>query len=271
MPGGCWVQPVSPLSDLQRAFARHVRGEDDPQALAAVRGAGLTPAERLGIYRNNLVGNLTEALAMDYPAVLRLVGEDFFNAAAARFIRTHPSTSGNLQRYGAGFAGFLAALPEAAGVAYLPDVARLEWARQETLLAADAEALEPVALANADAGLRLALHPSARLIASSYPVLTLWLYCLEDEPGEPPVLDNGEQVLVVRPHEAVEMVALSTGEHAFLDACQKGATLGDAFVKAQTAESDFDLAACLQRHYAAGVFAGGDTRSGVVADGDRRS
>ncbi|MGH8127253.1 MAG: DNA-binding domain-containing protein [Gammaproteobacteria bacterium] len=245
---------MSALPELQRAFARHVRGEDDPQALAAVRGAGLTPADRLGIYRNNLVGNLTEALGVDYPVVSRLVGEDFFNAAAARFIRTHPSTSGNLQRYGADFADFLATMPEAAEVAYLPEVARLEWARQEALLAADTEALEPAALTGADADLRLALHPSARLVASTYPVLTLWLYCLEEEPGEPPAVDNGERVLVVRPHEAVEMVALSACEYAFLDACREGATLGDAFTQAEAAESGFALAACLQRHLEAGVF-----------------
>ncbi|MGH8225860.1 MAG: DNA-binding domain-containing protein [Gammaproteobacteria bacterium] len=255
MPVGCLTKPVSALPDLQRAFARHVRGEDDPQALAAVCGAELTPAARLGIYRNNLVGNLTEALAMDYPAVLRLVGEDFFEAAAARFIRMHPSTSGNLQHYGAGFADFLAALPQAAGVAYLPDVARLEWARQEALLAADAEVLAPAALADADANLRLALHPSVRLIASPHPILSLWLYCREEEPGEPPAMDNGERVLVVRPHEAVEMFALGVGEYTFLHACREGATLGIALTAAQASESGFDLAVCLKRHHEVGVFA----------------
>ncbi|MGH8427318.1 MAG: DNA-binding domain-containing protein [Gammaproteobacteria bacterium] len=243
------------LPDLQRAFARHVRGEDDPQALASVRGAGLTSAERLDIYRNNLLGNLTEALGTSYPAVLRLVGEDFFEAAAARFIRMHPSTSGNLQHYGAGFADFLAAFPEAASVAYLADVARLEWACQEALLAADADSLDPVTLGGGDAGSRLALHPSARLIASAYPVLTLWLYCMEDEPGEPPALDNGERVLVVRPHDAVETLALAPGEFAFLGACRDGMTLGDALTRAGAAESGFDLAVCLQRHHGTGVFA----------------
>ena len=245
---------MSALPDLQRAFARHVRGENDAQALASVRGAGLTPAERLGIYRNNLVGNLTEALGTGYPAVLRLVGEDFFNAAAARFIRTHPSTSGNLQHYGAEFADFLAALPEAAGVAYVADVARLEWACQEALLAADGAELDPVTLAGGDAASRLALHPSARLIASAYPVRTLWMYCQEDEPGEPPALDSGERVLVVRPHDEVQMFALASGEFAFLDACRDGMTLGDALTRAEAAKPHFDLAACLQRHHAAGVF-----------------
>lgn len=245
---------MSALPDLQRAFARHVRGEDDALALVSVSGAGLTPADRLGIYRNNLFGNLTEALGIDYPVVSRLVGEDFFAAAAARFIRARPSTSGNLQHYGAGFADFLAALPEAAGVAYLTDVARLEWARQEALLAADAEALEPVALAAGNADLRLTLHPSAGLIASPYPVLTLWLYCQENEPGDPPSLDTGERVLVVRPHETVDMVVLSAGEYAFLDACRTGATLGEAFTRAESAESGFDLASCLQCHLEAGVF-----------------
>jgi len=109
--------------------------EESSVISAWVLGNGLTPKARLRIYRNIVHNNHAAALRTAYPVVLKLVGEDFFENAAARYLRDYPTRSGNLQDYGSNYAEFLAKMPEASGLAYLPDVAQLEWARQESYLA----------------------------------------------------------------------------------------------------------------------------------------
>src|SRR5687768_16032631 len=94
--------------------------------------------ERLQVYRNNVFISLRQALADVYPVVQRLVGEEFFNQLARRFVREHPSRSGNLHDFGREFAGFLATLPDLTELPYLPDVAALEWALHEVFHEAEA-------------------------------------------------------------------------------------------------------------------------------------
>ena len=50
--------------------------------------------DRLDIYRNTVLVGLTKALQLNYPAVRRLVGTDFFDGAAQLFIAEHPPRAG---------------------------------------------------------------------------------------------------------------------------------------------------------------------------------
>src|SRR5260370_23822662 len=106
---------------------------DEGDAAAYVRVGGVSAADRLSIYRNTLYGTLTNALRLSYPAVHRLVGAEFFEASAQKFIEDEPPRGAYLDDYGAGFPDFLARFPAAASVPYLPDVARLEWAVSRAL------------------------------------------------------------------------------------------------------------------------------------------
>ena len=93
---------------------------------------------------------LTNALRLSYPAVRRLVGAEFFAGMAAQYIAAHPPRSACLNDYGGAFATFLAGFLPAAGLAYLPGVARLEWAVNRALHAPSAVALNVAALAGID-------------------------------------------------------------------------------------------------------------------------
>src|SRR5262249_36772420 len=84
--------------------------------------------DRLSVYRRNVLANQHDALAATYPVVRRLVGDAFFRESATRYALAHPSDSGDLHRFGAHLAAFLAAYAPARELSYLPDVARLEWA-----------------------------------------------------------------------------------------------------------------------------------------------
>lgn len=248
------------LRSLQAAFRAGVLAPDaaTPETLG---GAAVVGADRFWIYRNNYVASLTDVLADTYRAVARLVGDENFRFLAHRFVRQAPPAEPALYAYGDGFADFIAGVEAAvAELPFLPDLARLEWAVNEAYFAADAEPLVAEALAALApedyAGLHLALHPTARLVGSDYPVWHLWDAEGLDaiEPDDLP--DGGDHVLVLRPADRVDVVLLSPGDFAFVAALGAGETLGAAAGTAAAAESSFDLTAALAAHLARGSFCG---------------
>lgn len=166
------------LREIQYGVRLAVLGGDTSAIVSAVRGDGIDPAARLEIYRHTTMTTLTEALQATFPVVCRLVDLRFFAYAAAEFIRSRPPQNAVLFEYGAGFADFLAGFPPCAGLPYLADVARLEWAVNGAFHTEDAQAIDPAMLARLPgaetARLRLQLHPSYRLLNSPWPVDRIW-------------------------------------------------------------------------------------------------
>ena len=221
---------------------------------AILRGhAAGFPAGRLQIYRNNVFLGLEAALADVYPAVKRLVGDAYFRQAARRFIREHPSRSGNLHDFGHDLPAFLQALPDAAHLPYLGDTASLEWSWHEVFHAADAAPLAVSRLAALEDGAqgraRFDLHPAVRLIASRYPVLAIWDANRGDTslPGEIDLAAGAEWLLIHRRglERVIERVA--PGEFALLAALAAGSRLAEACEAAAAAEPAVDLAAAMGR------------------------
>ena len=248
------------LRDLQRGFAAATAFGDE----ASIAGLGivageLSPTVRIGIYRNNVLGNYRKVLGATYPVVHRLVGTAFFDAAIEAFVRAHPSTSGDVNRYGGELARFLAIYPPVRELAYLPDVARLEWAIDQANIAADAAALDLATLAavpeEALGGLRFALHPSAQLVASPYPILHIWQVNQPDRAGDERVDlgEGGDALLIARSTNGVTIERLTPGALAFLLALDRNLTLGEALERALAAGPSFDLSAALKAHVAAQV------------------
>jgi len=251
------------LRELQDAFRRGVLDGDGADACALIASDAIPAERRLAIYRNNTFGSLATVLRAAFPVVCRLVGEPFFRQAAAAFVRTAPPRVPQLLAYGDGFPAFLAGFPPARPLPYLSATASLEWARQEALFAADAVPLGADALAavppEAVAGLGFVLHPSARLVASRFPVLRIWQANRPENERVPRVDVNagGEAVLVLRPDGAVHNHLLSPGDLALLRALGDGAPLAmAAAAAAAAAEPDFDLQGALAGHLTRGTFAG---------------
>ena len=268
------------LRDIQIAFAEGVLDGAAPLAGAVVE-RGLSGARRLQLYRNNTFASLTEALGAVYPVVQRLVGEDFLRFVAARYIPAHPSRSGNLHDFGGQFAEFLAGLPETAGLPYLPDVARLEWAYHQVFHEADHGPLDSTGLSRlppeAYATLRFRLHPASRLLASPYPVLHIWQVNQEGFSGDPSVRldEGGTRVLAFRPELEVELQALGEGEFTLLQSLAQGRNLTDAAEAALQAQPEFDLSVSLRHHVLRGTLvsfswgdAGDDGRPAFSNGGD---
>jgi hypothetical protein len=214
------------------------------------------PDPRFAVHRNNVVAGLVVALAETYPAVERLVGGAFFRAMGAEFVRACPPREPVLLHWGGAFADWLAGFAPAAGLPYLPDLARLEWARCEAYHAADAAAAGPerlTALApEAQAAARLIPHPSLRLVASRFAVGSLWADVTGPRGGAID-LSQPETVLIARPDWAVEVRVPGPDVAGFLALLIEVRTLGEI---AEAAEPrGFDLTEQLVAAFAGGLIA----------------
>jgi len=247
------------LAEVQRAMLAAIVGGDKAPAEAMVRPGRLGAARRLDIYRHNLRSNWRGALQSAYPVVLALVGAAFFNEAADRYSDAAPSRSGDLHRFGGGFAGFLAAYPYAAALAYLPDVARLEWAWHESFDAAEHGMLDFDSLAcvapERHGELRFRLHPAVRLVRSDYPILAIWRANQEGRAADERVDlgAGGERVLVHRGDRDPRLLALEEADWNFLSSLELGRTLEETASHECLAGHEFFLGEALQRWVGEGV------------------
>jgi hypothetical protein len=252
---------VLSLPELQSRFAATLFDDTEASPPAWIRAAGIAPELRLGIYRNNLQAGFAKTLALEFPVMERLVGEDYFRQLALSFLARHPSRSGDLHHIGAPFADFLRTQYADTCYRYFADVAALEWALQECLVAEDDEALEPKALQavppHAYSGLRFGLRKAARLLESAFPMARIWE---ANQPGVAPaeIIDlaaGPEFVLAHRPTGGARITHLSAGEFALLSTLATGQPLEAALDASLACEPRFDLRAALHRSFELGVFA----------------
>lgn len=237
---------MSMLAEFQDRFAAALGASD-----------GMPPA--FAVYRNTVMKGAIDAIAANYPAVQRLVGEEWLRAAAAVFVAQSPPRTPVLVDYGAEFPAFLAAFTPADSLPYLADVARVDRFWTEAHIAADAAPLAADALAAfTPAQLAAAVlrpHPSARWRwFGDQPIHSLWSRNRDGASDCGDLAWHGEGVLVVRPHWTVEHMPLGAGACALLDACTAGHALGHAAEAALGADPAIDLSACLAQLLARGAF-----------------
>jgi hypothetical protein len=244
---------VLALRELQTRFVDALFDGATAPVESQIRADGISAAERLDIYRNNLREGFIKALAIGFPVIERLVGVDYFRQLALDFLRAHPSRAGNLHHIGAPLSQFLEQRFAQTEYAYLADVAVLEWAHQEALVAADADPLSPDALRDVDPAsyeaLCFDLHPACGLVRSAFPIVRIWR-ANQPESASEEIIDlgsGGDNVLVLRTPECIEFHRLPPGDFAALEAFARGLNLGAAFEAAQAADATFDLGAALRR------------------------
>ena len=215
-----------------------------PQGITAPNAT--VPTRRFAVHRNNVVAGLVRALQTRFPAVEKIVGEEFFAAMARAFVGEQPPCTPLLATYGDELAAFIAAFEPAREIAYLADVARLEAARTRAYHAADATPLDTGQFAaldpNAVGSMRFGLHPSTEIVRSPHPIVTIWAMNSGEQDVAP--IENwcGEDALVFRPYLDVEVRALPPGGAAFLLALAGGRRLGEAAEAALADYPEFDLA-----------------------------
>ncbi len=248
-------------SSFQGAFAAALFAPDEA-ADPAIRRLAAQPA--FAVYRNTVMKGCIDALEANFPAVVRLVGRDWFRAAAALHAAAEPPRDGRLLRYGAGFAAFLQDFTPAAELTYLSGVAQLDALWCEAHAASNAAPADAAWLARCPPGqlgqLVLTPHPAARWMwFADQPVFTIWRRnrATDDATGEE-IAWQGEGALITRPADAVGWQPIGKAHCAFLDACKDRLPLADAADRALAAEPDTDLAALLECLLRAGALTGDD-------------
>lgn len=191
-------------------------------------------ARRFAVYRNNVQHGLSAALAQRFGVIEQLVGAEFFAAMARVFAARHPPRSPVLIDWGDDFAVFLAQFPPVAHLPWLPEVARLEWARGRAFHAADRRAADPAPLSGADPGaLILRLAPSLILFSSPRPAVSIWRAHQSDAPRAS--LPQGPEYAAILRSQGfeVQVQPLDARQYAALNALAQGVPLASA-----TADTD---------------------------------
>lgn len=262
------------LRRFQDGFARVLLDSDAAQAhdldpdIAALAGQ---PA--FAVYRNTVIKGCVDALHANYPVVARLVGDEWFGAAAAIYARGNLPTHPALVHYGAGFADFLAEFAPAAELPYLPGVARLDrfWTEAHTARDEPCIAASVLRRVRADELPRVSLRPhaSARWAwFDALPIFTIWRRNrTEGSVDTTEFAWRGEGALVLRPQGDVVWSSLDAAACALLDTCAAGGSVVEAGAAALAADPAIDPASLFTGLFATGVFARMDVRAECVEGG----
>ena len=242
--------------DFTKALFAHSADADVSPELAL-----LAQQPAFAVYRNTVLKGCIDALQANYPSVARLVGDEWFRAAAAIYARANPPAQPMLLQYGQDFEHYLAAFAPADELPYLPGVARLDRFWTEAHTARDETPIDPHALAALDdvelMHKVLRPHASARWCwFDTQPIFTIWQRNRAPGPIDESEIDwHGEGALVLRTDGAVRWLGLDAAGYALFMTCADGGTLGDAAAAALAIDANVDPAALVVPLLDAGAFA----------------
>lgn len=155
------------LSEIESFFYRSVRASSPPRDIedVFVGTPRLGAIRRMSIYHSAYWARQRRTLAETFPHVMKILGEGRFVQLGTEYLARFPGQNAAIEYVGERFATFVeerrAELP-----GLVPWLARLEWARTESLLAPDAErVLQRADLGGRDLALaRVRLAPHVRVL-----------------------------------------------------------------------------------------------------------
>jgi hypothetical protein len=243
------------LHEAQQAMRVSLVDGDD-RAMAALLSEQVSP-DTINIYRNTFLLSLTKALRLSYPVVLRLVGEEFFEATAQRFVIEQPPCVAHLDQYGDAFPEFLQSFEPSASLPYLADVARLEWSISCALHAPDKNPLDlrELALISPEDQGRVCFvgHPSVQLLHLDHPADYIWQAVIDGDDKALRSVDVSAgrvRLLVERRETGVEFTRLEREHWRFAERLLSGFPIQEALNDA----CNIDAPAAIAEHLASGRF-----------------
>ncbi len=211
----------------------------------------LSAATQFAIYRNSIFGRLQKALREIYPVCHQLVGVDFFSAMAAEFILQTPSTSPDLNTYGATFDAFIVCFPPAVGLPYLADIATLEWAWHRLYGAPNSQPLDFEKLATQSAihgeDICFCLPARSTLLSSPYPIDQIWTMNQSDNENTTITLVENHMYyfLIWHHHHVLQITPLTIVEWQLLTWFQQALPFGKICEQAETHFPEVNITALL--------------------------
>jgi Putative DNA-binding domain len=207
----------------------------EPETLRGLVRGNAGPG--LAAYRANAGAVAERALAVTFPTLAALVGEEAFAALARDFRHHHPPSRGDLGEWGGALPAFVEASTQLADEPFLADCARLDGLVHRASRAADDDgsALDLQPLLEGDpAHLRLALRSGSALLQSAWPIVTIRQAHQHDSPDRfAPVREafeagRHETAWVYRDGFAVQVEAIDEPTAVFVRALFDGRALADA-------------------------------------------
>jgi len=247
-----------PLNKLQNDFKDLMFAHPDALKAPAQEFANIfdekhisLPA-RLKVYRNNVIGSLSDTITNSFPLIKNLVGQNFMHAMARHYVLAHPPTEGCLNQYGDQMPAFIAAFEPAKSLPYLPDIARLEIAMNAAYYAPD-----HAIITTKDFAQILPEHlpktlieigASVQLLSCTYPVTKIRDYCHAKDQTTPLDIRGAEDILLIhRPELEVLITPITQDEYDMLQNLQHH-NLGDALEINLLQHAAFDIQAFLKKH-----------------------
>ena len=249
------------LRELQQQFAQEVLFSTVTDLREAIQPHGIEPHRRLQIYKNNIDSTLAESLQSVFPVTCAIVGEEFFKFTARKYLTENPPESGNLHDYGKRFPEFIGAMKELAEMAYVVDIARMDWACH---VAFHSAATAPVPLnvltrfASEDYGrLVLVLHPSVTAVSSSFPIFDIWNFAGQrsGEGEVPDIYSGGQSVIILRNDDGTKVFHIDDELNFFISQIEQEKPLGVIIPRILEAKPDYNLQSGLHRLFEIGAIA----------------
>lgn len=248
---------MSDILKIQRDFQKHLYQKSNQKIIAELPYSRLESLARLNIYRNNVFGNFNSVLSSIFEAVKKLVGEEYFEFLCDEYNQNHFSKNGNLDNYGEEFPQFLATIKTKHKLALLPDLARLELLYHKSYYAADAEnfdleTFKKISPENFE-NLTFELHPSCFLIASKFPIYSIWNNSVNGENKKVSLLKKAEFAMVERTSQKLQIHKIDEKEFFFLQNINKKTLFKTYKLISKKTKNDCNIGALLNKFITNGI------------------
>lgn len=176
--------------------------------------------KRWTIYNHNWLFGHIKALSLTYPVCNRLVGDSFFEAMAKDYVQSNFSTYFSLNAYGANFSEFIQHFSPASSLAYLADVARMEWIVHKVFIGPSNQIMnlskisEIIDQLDKYPKVIISLIQNGHLLKSKYPIHKIWETNQENFEGDDLVNLNegGVRLFIWRPELDLQIDILEKTE-----------------------------------------------------------
>ena len=253
------MPPVSTpsLRELQALFWSALNGRPEPGLTAAVTStSGLAATDRIAIYAEMYFARLRDVLAEDFEKTAAALGPQRFSEVARAYLAARPSEHPSVRHVGRCLADFLRSRPPADAPLWVPDLARLEWARVDVFDAPDAPPIGMDHLRTLPEtewpAAPLRAIPALKVVESDWPLHTIWR-----DGGDVPAART--TLRVWRQDGAVYHCAVDPLERAALERLRAGACFGEiceTLADLDPAEAPTEAGALLARWIEDGLVAG---------------